>query len=86
MRWMKNTSGKPDSMLTFAFIAFSVVTLNILLATFGRIKFGTFELGLQPMEAATMTAYLASSFTAYVTRRWTDSRVPPQSPEVKPNE
>ena len=84
MRWMKNTSGKPDSMLTFAFIAFSVVTLNILLATFGRLKFGSVELGLQPMEAATMTAYLGATFTAYVTRRWTDKKH--ESPEVKANE
>jgi hypothetical protein len=74
MKWMNNTNGKPDSMLTFAFIAFSVVTLNILLATFGRIKFGSFELGLQSMEAATMTAYLGATFTAYVTRRWTEKR------------
>ena len=74
MKWMKNTNGKPDSMLTFAFIAFSVVTLNILLATFGRISFKGFEIGLQAMDAATMTAYLGASFTAYVSRRWTDRK------------
>ena len=77
MRWMKNTSGKQDSMLTFAFIAFSVVTLNILLATFGRISFKGFELGLQAMDASTMTAYLGATFTAYVTRRWTSSKYEP---------
>jgi hypothetical protein len=77
MRWMKNTSGKPDSMLTFAFIAFSVVTLNILLATFGRISFNGFEIGLQAMDASTMTAYLGATFTAYVTRRWTSSKYDP---------
>jgi hypothetical protein len=74
MKWVKNTKGKPDSMLTFALIAFLVVTLNILLATFGRIKFGGFEIGLQAMEASTMTAYLGATFTAYVTRRWTDKK------------
>jgi hypothetical protein len=26
------------------------------------------------MEAATMTAYLGATFTAYVTRRWTDKK------------
>jgi len=86
MRWMKNTGGKPDSMLTFAFIAFSVVTLNILLATFGRIKFGGFELGLQSMEASTMTAYLGATFTAYVTRRWTDSKLPLKDTEAAADE
>jgi len=74
MYWIKNTAGKPDAMLTFAFLAFSVVTLNILLATFGRVSYKEFELGLQPMEAAAMTAYLAATFTAYVTRRWTDKK------------
>lgn len=74
MYWIKNTSGKPDAMLTFAFCAFSVVTLNILLSTFGRISFKEFEIGLQPMEAASMTAYLAATFTAYVSRRWTDRK------------
>jgi len=74
MKWMKNTDGKADSMLTFAFIAFSVVTLNILLSTFGRISFRGFEIGLQAMDAATMTAYLGASFTAYVSRRWTDRK------------
>jgi hypothetical protein len=74
MHWIKNTSGKPDAMLTFAFLAFSVVTLNILLATFGRISYKDFEIGFQSMEAAAMTAYLAATFTAYVTRRWTDKK------------
>lgn len=74
MIWIKNTSGKPDAMLTFAFLAFSVVTLNILLATFGRISYNSFEIGFASMDAAAMTAYLAATFTAYVTRRWTDAR------------
>jgi uncharacterized membrane protein len=74
MYWIKNTSGKRDAMLTFAFLAFSVVTLNILLSTFGRIAYKDFEIGFQSMEAAAMTAYLAATFTAYVTRRWTDKK------------
>lgn len=74
MFWIKNTSGKPDAMLTFAFMSFSVVTLNILLSTFGRISFNGFEIGFASMEATSMTAYLAATFTAYVTRRWTDAK------------
>ena len=72
--WIKNTSGKKDAMLTFAFLAFSVVTLNILLATFGKVSWSGFEISFQSMDAAAMTAYLAATFTAYVTRRWTDRR------------
>jgi hypothetical protein len=87
MFWVKNTKGKPDSMLTFALIAFLVVTLNILLATFGRISFNGFEIGLQAMEASTMTAYLGATFTAYVTRRWTTAKYDdPKKSEVKADE
>tara|TARA_B100000131_G_C18116347_1_gene611417 strand:+ start:581 stop:841 length:261 start_codon:yes stop_codon:yes gene_type:complete len=74
MYWIKNTSGKPDAMLTFAFLAFSVVTLNILLATFGRVTYNEFDITFASMDAAAMTAYLAATFTAYVTRRWTDKK------------
>jgi len=74
MIWIKNTAGKQDAMLTFAFFAFMVVTANILLATFGNITYGTFEIKFASMEAASMTAYLAATFSAYVTRRWTDKK------------
>ena len=72
--WIKNTDGKKDAMLTFAFLAFSVVTLNILLATFGRISYKEFQITFDSMDAASMTAYLAATFTAYVTRRFTDKK------------
>ena len=74
MKWIKNTAGKPDAMLTFAFFAFLVVTINILLATFGNITYNSFEITFESMDAGTMTAYLAATFTAYVTRRWTDKK------------
>lgn len=78
MLWIKNTSNKPDAMLTFAFLAFSVVTLNILLSTFGTVSVNGFEINFAAMDAATMTAYLAATFTAYVTRRWTDAKHGPE--------
>ena len=74
MLWIKNTSGKQDAMLSFAFFAFLVVTANIMLATFGNITYNSFEIKFASMEAASMTAYLAATFTAYVTRRWTDKK------------
>ena len=74
MYWVKNTSGKRDAMLTFALISFIVVTFNILVATFGEISFKDWNISFNPMDAATMTAYLAATFTAYVSRRWTDKR------------
>lgn len=74
MLWIKNTSNKPDAMLTFAFYSFLVVTLNILLATFGTITRGETTIQFVSMDATSMTAYLGATFTAYVTRRWTDKR------------
>lgn len=74
MLWIKNTAGKPDAMLTFAFYSFLVVTLNVLLATFGTITKGEVTIQFIAMDAGAMTAYLGATFTAYVTRRWTDKR------------
>lgn len=74
MKWIKNTKGKPDAMLTFATISFLVVTANILLATLGHFEFGKLQFSFKGMDSGTMTAYLAATFGAYVTRRWTDSK------------
>jgi len=73
MYWIKNTSGKPDAMLTFATLSFAVVTFNILLATLGHFEFGRLKFSFESMDSGTMTAYLAATFGAYVTRRWTDA-------------
>ena len=74
MFWIKNTDGKKDAMLTFALISFFVVTLNLFLAAFGDISFRGYDLGFSFMDASTMTAYLAATFGAYVSRRWTDKK------------
>ena len=74
MFWIKNTDGKPDAMLTFALISFAVVTINLFLATFGSVSIYGQDLGFQFMDASTMTAYLAATFGAYVSRRWTDRK------------
>jgi hypothetical protein len=69
--WIKNTDGKKDSMLTFATISFAVVSLNIILASIGSIHFGDTTISFQPLDGGTMGIYLAATFTAYVSRRWT---------------
>lgn len=81
MKWIKNTKGKPDAMLTFATISFGVVTFNILLATLGHFEFGKLNFAFQGMDSGTMTAYLAATFGAYVTRRWTDAKSLPSVSE-----
>ena len=83
MIWIKNTSGKKDAMLTFAFFSFAVVTFNIFLATFGTITYGDKSIALTPMDAATMTSYLAVTFSAYTARRWTDSHYKPEKKNIE---
>jgi hypothetical protein len=72
--WIKNTSGKKDAMLTFAMLSFIVVTLNIFLSTFGVVTIGDFSLQFEALESSVMAVYLGATFTAYVTRRWTDKK------------
>jgi len=72
--WIKNTGGKPDAMLTFAFFSFLVVTLNVLLSTFGTLTIGDFQVVFTSLDSSVMAVYLGSTFTAYVSRRWTDKR------------
>lgn len=70
--WIKNTNGKKDSMLTFATVAFFVVIFNIILATFGGVTVGEFNINFQPMDSGAMGVFLGATFTAYVSRRATD--------------
>jgi len=72
--WIKNTSGKEDAMLTFAVISFAVVTANLFLSTFGSINSDTINLTFQTLDAGSMATYLGATFTAYVSRRWTDRK------------
>jgi len=72
--WIKNTRGKPDSMLTFATVSFFVVTLNLLAATVGQIVTDKYNLTFAVMDSGVMAVYLGATFTAYVSRRYTDSR------------
>lgn len=72
--WIKNSKQKPDAMLTFATISFAVVTLNIFLATVGTLSFNTTNITFQHIDSGLMAAYLGSTFTAYVSRRWMDNR------------
>ena len=73
-RWLKNTNGKPDAMLTFAFFSFVFVSLNVILSTFTSLSFGGFSVSFQSLDSSVMAVYLGSTFTAYVSRRWTDSK------------
>lgn len=68
MRWLKNTEGKPDAMLTVALVSLAVVLGKALLAgvTIGPVNLGVMDGGLA-------AALLTPTLGAYVARRWTDA-------------
>ncbi len=72
--WVRNTGGKPDAMLTFALFSFIVVTLNIFLSTFSSVTIGETMLQFEALDSSIMAVYLGATFTAYVSRRYTDTR------------
>ncbi len=74
--WIRDGSGKPNTMLTFATISFFVVTLNILLGGIGTLSIGSFAMTFIFLDSGTMAIYLGAAFTAYVTRKYTDRRFP----------
>lgn len=71
--WIKNTRGKPDAALTFAVISFLIVTVNVLLSTFGTISCGEHIIQFAALDSGTMAVYLGATFSTYIGRRWTDT-------------
>ena len=72
--WVKNSSGKQDAMLTFATISFFIVTLSIILSSISELTFGGFKITFVPLDSGLASIYLGATFTAYVTRKWTDKK------------
>jgi hypothetical protein len=71
--WVKNSDGKPDTMLSFALVAFGLVCVKVLL---GGIPFviGGQSYTMVPIDAATIGALLTPTLTAYVVRRYTTAK------------
>jgi len=72
--WIKNSDGKQDAMLTFATISFFIVTLSIILSSISEINFSNFKITFIPLDPSLASIYLGATFTAYVTRKWTDKK------------
>lgn len=70
--WLKNTDGKRDAMLTFATVSFAVVTLVYLLSSIDELKYKELHIDFNMIPTEAMSLYLASTFSAYVARKWTD--------------
>ena len=77
--WVKNSIGKEDAMLTFATISFFVITLSIILASISEINIGGLKINFTPLDSGLASIYLGATFTAYVTRKWTDKKYEKES-------
>lgn len=73
--WIKNTSGKPDAVLTLTLIGFVIVMLKVLLNG-ASLSFNGAAYSLGTIDAAMIAAVLSPTLGAYVARRYTDKRHP----------
>ncbi len=69
MKWMLNSDGKPDFVMTLTFIAFLIVSASILIGLVESFTFFGNTVALRKLEAGEIAAYLGTLFTAYVARR-----------------
>ena len=76
MRWIKNTDGKRDAVLTLTLIGFIVIMIKLLLAdTVITFNGDTYKFG--ELSAAIIAAVLTPTLGAYVSRRYTDRKFNP---------
>ncbi len=69
--WIKNTAGKPDSMLTFAVGGFFTTIGALLASIIEGTKFivGSQEIVISAPDATIVGAFLGATLLAYVNRR-----------------
>jgi hypothetical protein len=73
INWMMNNSkGKPDALLTFAFLSFIVVSFCIVLSCLKSVAFRAFSVELTMPDTSLLLGYLAATFGSYVTKRYHD--------------
>lgn len=69
-RWLKNSNGKQDAMLTFATSAFALTSLCIILSMVESIVVpGAADIKLKAPSETLVLGYLGAAFTSYVFRR-----------------
>ncbi len=70
MNWMmKDSRGKKNAMLTFAFVSFTVVSLCVILSCLKSKAFRTLSIELTMPDTSLLLGYLGATFSAYVLRR-----------------
>jgi hypothetical protein len=69
--YLKNTTGKPDAVLTMAVVAFAVIMFRVLFAGM-KFNFSGNMLEFSSIDAGLVGTILTSTLGAYVARRYTD--------------
>jgi len=80
MRWIKNTSGHPDAILTLTLMGFVVVIIKLLLAG-STLIFNDNTYSFGDIGAAEIAAVLTPTLGAYVSRRYTDKKFSAEHPK-----
>lgn len=76
MRWIRNTAGQPDAILTFACVGFLIVIVKVLIAGVKLSIFGH-DVHLGDIDGGVIAALLTPTLGAYVARRYTDKKFGP---------
>jgi len=69
MKWLKNSVGTPDAMLTFATGGFLVTTIAILASFVNEVTIKEFNVTIGAPDATIVAAFLGATLLAYVNRR-----------------
>lgn len=74
IKWMKNSNGKRDFVMTMTFVGFCVVLLKVLFSG-SSITVGGFSYDFGSIDSGIIAAILTPTLGAYVARRYTDKKL-----------
>jgi hypothetical protein len=69
--WIKDTSGKPSSSLTFATSGFIIVAVWLVLSIFAKIG----KIDIRPFSGSDAMLFLTPILALYFSRRYTDTKL-----------
>jgi hypothetical protein len=82
MRWIKNTDGRPDAVLTFASAAVFVVLARLTFAGL-EINLGNIKWVIQTIDGTTIGAVLLPTLGAYVSNKYVNLNFHPDYIRMK---
>lgn len=71
--WIKNTSGKPDAVLTMTLLGFVAILFKFVLSGVSAEIAGV-PIDFGDIDASSIAALLTPTLGAYVARRYTDTK------------